>query len=372
MLQTASLQYDLPSDLIATRPAEPRDSARLMVLRRSDPAHVEHRRFSDLPEFLTPADRLVFNTSWVVPARFDGFRADTSGKIEGLFLTTLEPGVWEVMIQSGSRLTQGMILRLHGRDRVPSRYSLRLDRKTSDGWRVELRQGPELERVTTDAAEILSQIGATPIPPYIRSARRNSTEHVSDDQDRRWYQAVYANPQTRGSVAAPTAGLHFTSDLLDRLSALGVSRTEVALHVGPGTFKPIQTEYVEQHPMHAEWCRVSAAAVDSIEITRAAGGRIIPVGTTSVRTLESLPNPITDAIRREGFAAATRLLITPGYQFRWTDALITNFHLPGSTLLALVAALFPEGVPRLLDHYRQAVRERYRFYSYGDAMLILP
>lgn len=371
MLPTASLHYHLPQDLIATRPADPRDSARLMVVHRDDPSRIEHKRCADLPGYLNPGDRLVFNTSWVVPARFEGVRADTAGKVEGLFLHTLEPGVWEVMLQAGSRLTPGIVVRLHGRDRAASRFALRLDRKTHDGWRVELCQGSELERVTTDAAEILSHIGSTPIPPYIRAARKHSTDHISDEQDRRWYQTVYANPQTRGSVAAPTAGLHFTPTLLEHLAAKGIERTDATLHVGPGTFKPIQTEFVEQHEMHAEWCRLSSIAVESLEHTRAAKGRIIPIGTTSVRTLESLPNPLTDAERREGFTAETRLLITPGYEFRWTDALITNFHLPGSTLLALVAALLPEGTPRLIDLYKEAVGERYRFYSYGDAMLIL-
>jgi S-adenosylmethionine:tRNA ribosyltransferase-isomerase len=371
MLPTASLQYELPAELVATRPAEPRDASRLMIVHRADPSRVEHRRFADIREYLDAGDRLVFNTSWVVPARFEGVRADTSGKVEGLFLHAIEPGVWEVMVQAGSRLSPGIVLRIHGRGRMASRFALRLDRRTHDGWRVEVRQGPELEKVTADAAEVLSQVGITPIPPYIRAARKNSTDHISDEEDRRWYQAVYANPQSKGSVAAPTAGLHFTPPLLDVLAQKGVLRTDAALHVGPGTFKPVQAEFVEQHEMHAEQCRLSPIAIESIEHSRTNKGRIIPVGTTSVRTLESLPNPLTDAVRREGFAAETRLLITPGFQFRWTDALITNFHLPGSTLLALVAALFPEGAPRLLDLYKTAVAERYRFYSYGDAMLIL-
>lgn len=371
MLATSTLQYDLPPELIATRPAEPRDSARLLVVRRDDPQRIEHRRFSDLVEFLNPGDRLVFNTSWVVPARIQGVRADTAGKVEGLFLHAIEGGLWEVMLQAGSRLAPGMNIRLHGRDRQPSRFTLRLDRKAGDGWRAELRQGPEMERVSSDASEVLSVVGLSPIPPYILNARKSSTDHIADDQDRRWYQAVYASAQSKGSVAAPTAGLHFTQGLLETLAAKGVARTDATLHVGPGTFKPIQTEFVEQHAMHPEWCRLSAVGIDALEQTKSAGGRIVPVGTTSVRTLESLPDPIPDALRRDGFSAETRLLITPGHQFRWTDALITNFHLPGSTLLALVAALLPGGVPQLLEIYRVAIAERYRFYSYGDAMLIL-
>jgi S-adenosylmethionine:tRNA ribosyltransferase-isomerase len=276
------------------------------------------------------------------------------------------------MLQAGGRLAPGVVVRLTGRDGSPSRYALRLDRRTTGGWRVEVRQGMELEAARGDPAEILAAVGATPIPPYIRSARRGAPEHVTDEQDRRWYQSVYADARAKGSVAAPTAGLHFTPGLLERLAAGGVGRTDVLLHVGPGTFKPVETEFVEQHPMHPEWCRITPRAVGELVGTRAAGGRIIPVGTTSVRALESLPHPLTDTTRRDGFAGETRLLITPGMPLRWADGLVTNFHLPRSTLMALVAALLPEGVPRLLDLYRTAIGEGYRFYSYGDAMLILP
>lgn len=372
MLPTAALQYDLPPDLLATAPAEPRGSSRLMVVRLTDPSAVEHRKFADLPEYLSPGDLLVLNSSWVVPARFFGLREDTSGKIEGLYLKTVRDGAWEVLLQSGGRLVAGLRVRLLGHDRAPSKYSLHLLRREGDGWLAEAREGAEQLKSAAAAGEILTSIGVTPLPPYIVAARKQTGQHIADAQDRSWYQSVYADLQSRGSVAAPTAGLHFTQAMLESLASKQVERAEVSLHVGPGTFKPVQTEFVEQHAMHAEWYRVPSKTIAAIEAARARGGRIIPVGTTSVRSLESLPDPLTDMVRRDGVRSETRLLITPGYHFRWTDALLTNFHQPGSTLMALVAARLPGGVPQLLDLYRQAIAERYRFYSYGDAMLLVP
>jgi S-adenosylmethionine:tRNA ribosyltransferase-isomerase len=190
--------------------------------------------------------------------------------------------------------------------------------------------------------------------------------------DRRWYQTVYADPGAPGSVAAPTAGLHFTDSLLAGISALGCRRADVRLHVGAGTFKPIETQFVEEHPIHEEWLEAPARAVAELEAARARRGRVFAVGTTSVRAIESLPEPLHPRIRSDGYRGATRLMISPGYSFCWTDALLTNFHLPRSTLLALVAALLPEGIERLIEIYAEAVAERYRFYSYGDAMLVLP
>jgi S-adenosylmethionine:tRNA ribosyltransferase-isomerase len=343
-----------------------------MVVRTGDPAAVEHRVFTDLPDFLRAGDLLVLNSSWVVPARFFAVREDTSGKVEGLFLKPGREESWEALLQAGGRMTPGLRLRLLAHDRSPSKYALHLMHRIGDRWLAEVREGPEHHKSHAAPADILAHVGVTPLPPYILSARRHAGEHVADVQDRAWYQAVYADPRDRGSVAAPTAGLHFTPGLLETLAAKGVARADVALHVGPGTFKPVQTEFVEQHAMHPEWFRVPASTIAAVEATRARRGRIIPVGTTSVRALESLPDPLPESARREGVRGETRLLITPGFGFRWNDALLTNFHLPGSTLMALVAARLPGGVTQLLDLYRRAISERYRFYSYGDAMLILP
>lgn len=375
MLPTSALDYDLPEDLIARRPAAgKRDESRLMVVWRSDSSRVEHRRFRDLPEYLRADDLMVFNTSRVVPARFLGVREDTGGKVEGLFLRAdhSRPDAWEVMLQTGGVLRPGVRIRLLGHDKAPSTFALTLDRRHDEAWRADLREGPDNERCAKQAWDVLGRVGLTPLPPYIRSARARAGEHVSDRDDRAWYQAVYASPSAKGSVAAPTAGLHFTPEVLSAIGRAGVNRAEVVLHVGAGTFKPVQTERVEDHPMHAEAFIVPSPAIRALAHARKAGGRIIPVGTTSVRAIESLPAEVDQRTRDMGWAAETRLLITPGFAFRWTDGLVTNFHLPRSTLLALAAAMLPEGVPRLLDLYRLAVRERYRFYSYGDAMLILP
>jgi S-adenosylmethionine:tRNA ribosyltransferase-isomerase len=219
------------------------------------------------------------------------------------------------------------------------------------------------------SVEMLEELGWTPLPPYILRSRRAAAEPADEARDRERYQTVYA--RAPGSVAAPTAGLHFTPALLDALAERGVRRADVVLHVGAGTFRPIESEFVEEHPMHAEWCSMDAVAIEAVRATRASGARVVPVGSTAARTLESY------AAALEGGRAApasllTRLLITPGYRFKWTDGLLTNFHLPRSTLLALVAAMLPgEGVEAIKRAYAHAVAERYRFYSFGDACLIL-
>jgi S-adenosylmethionine:tRNA ribosyltransferase-isomerase len=229
--------------------------------------------------------------------------------------------------------------------------------------------------------QLLDRVGATPLPPYILKSRAASAgddeasladASLADALDREWYQTVYADPSHAGSVAAPTAGLHFTPELLDRLQRQGVERADVVLHVGAGTFRPIDTDRVEDHAMHAEVYRVDAEQLRRIEDARAADRRVVAVGTTAVRTLESIASPPPASLLQTGAAGETDLFITPGFDFRRVDALITNFHLPRSTLLTLVGALFPEGVPRLLELYRDAIARNYRFYSYGDAMLILP
>ncbi|MFM9959480.1 MAG: tRNA preQ1(34) S-adenosylmethionine ribosyltransferase-isomerase QueA [Phycisphaerales bacterium] len=383
---TTDLDYELPERLIATHPVEPRDSCRLMVVSRSDPRVLEHRVFRDLPEHLRPGDAMVFNTSGVLPAKIQGRRAGTGAAVEGLFIKSLSPGRWELMLKTGTRLTPGVEVELHDAHANPTDVRLRLIERADDRWLAAVvdAAGTTIEK---PEGEVLGRVGATPLPPYIRKARKDRGDATDDDLDRRWYQCVYAEGaastgsrrETGGSVAAPTAGLHFTPGLLDTLAHRGVHRADVRLHVGIGTFKPVAAERIEDHPIHSEWIDVPAPAIRTVERAHASGDRVFAVGTTAVRTLESLPDPLTDAYRAGGYQADTTLYVMPGFRFRHVDALITNFHLPRSTLLAMVGALFepgpdagPAGVPRLLELYREAVREGYRFYSYGDAMLILP
>ncbi len=393
-MDASELEFDLPDRLIATRPAEPRDSARLLVCSRSDPTFVEHAVFRDLPRYLRPADVLVFNRSGVTPARVRGRRQDSGGRVEGLFVREVDAAgapaageeaprlVWEAMLKSNGKLRAGVRVALDpwsgaeasastaADDEAPT-VVLTLIERAREGWLVEVNvEGEEGERA--DTLSVLSLIGATPLPPYILRARAERAEGVDDALDRSWYQTVYADVSRSRSVAAPTAGLHFTQRLIDELTAMGVGRAEVYLHVGPGTFRPIdEGGAVESHRMHAEAIEVAGETLRRLDAAEPPGRRVL-VGTTAVRTLESIERPPTREAVNDGVAGETELFITPGFEFRWTDALITNFHLPRSTLLTLVGALFPAGVPRLLELYREAIDREYRFFSYGDAMLILP
>ncbi len=367
MLRTADLDYHLPPELIATRPAEPRDSARLLVLRRGASSQIEHRTVRDLPGLLRPGDCLVFNTSRVLPARFHGTREGTGGRIEGLYLHDAPRGGegsrWVVLVEA-RRPKPGARLALHDPSGTESGIDLVLLERSADepgAWIASVHAPSDL-----DSPRILERIGTTPLPPYILRARRAAGLAEDDRSDRERYQTVYAD--SPGSVAAPTAGLHFTPELLAGLAAHGISRADTALHVGVGTFRPIETEYVEDHPMHAEWCSMQPAAFAHLIRTRERHGRVVCVGTTAARTIESYAAVAGPEIPAR---LQTRLLITPGYRWLRADALLTNFHLPRSTLMALVAAMLPGGVEQLKAAYAQAIAERYRFYSYGDAMLVV-
>jgi S-adenosylmethionine:tRNA ribosyltransferase-isomerase len=341
------LQYDLPPELIAQRPAEPRDASRLLVLDRAT-GHMEHRRFSDVSAFLRPGDVLVLNDTRVIPARFF-CRRQTGGRIEGLFLRDAG-NAWRVLLKPSGRLQVGEKLAcLDGKVEL-----LLIERHPRGEWQV----GPE---PPTPWLELLERVGQTPLPPYIRpdSAGRAG---APDASDRERYQTVYA--ERPGAVAAPTAGLHFTPALLRMIAQRGAKLARVTLHVGLGTFAPIDVEDLSEHKMHSEWFEIRDEALATIRAARAAGGRIIAVGTTAVRVLESVP-----ALESSGHCGWTKIFIYPPYRFRHVDALMTNFHMPGSTLLALVMAFAsPE---QIRSAYRQAIERRYRFYSYGDAMLIL-
>ena len=322
--------------------------ARLMVVRREEQS-IEHRYVRDLPALLEPKDCLVLNDSRVVPARLVGTRTDTGGRWEGLFLDSDDTGLWQILCRTRGKLVAGETVTLLT-DRAHMNVTLRLVQKREDGVWVAM---PESELATLD---ILELVGRVPLPCYIRGG-----EMIADD--RKTYQTVYAKEP--GSVAAPTAGLHFTDQLLEKIRAAGVATTMVTLHVGLDTFRPIKADSLDDHTMHTEWCRITEEAVDAIRATRERGGRVIAVGTTSTRVLETAA--------RDGqlqpFADKTDLFIRPGFEFHAIDGLMTNFHLPRTTLQVLVRTF--GGDELLRRAYEEAVKDEYRFYSYGDAMLIL-
>ena len=350
-MKVSDFDYDLPPELIAQEPAARRDGARMLVLDRAART-LAHRMFADLPAYLRPRDLLVANDTRVIPARVFGrkAKAGTGGKVEFLLLEELAPGVWDALMRSRRRPRPG--------EQVVLEQDLAVVTVLEDGelGRVKVRvesEGPWLE--------VLERVGQTPLPPYI--ARKDASA-ARRAEDRQRYQTVFAREP--GAVAAPTAGLHFTPEVLDRLAGRGVDRATVTLHVGIGTFRPVSAENVEEHRMDFERWWIPAATAEKVAAARTAGGRVVAVGTTSVRTLESA------AARPEGFGAGqgrTDLFIHPPYEFRVVDAMVTNFHLPKSTLIMMISAF--AGCEFVREAYREAIRERYRFYSYGDCMLIL-
>ena len=373
-MQTDELDFELPAERIATAAAEPRDAARLMVVHR-DTGRVEHAHVRDLPQLgvFQPGDLMAVNQTRVLPAYLTGVRTQTGGKVTGLFVQSVGIDVWDVMLESRGKLQPGETIDLHAAEpSTPGTGAcLELIEPLGRGeWRTRVSADG-----ATDPPSLLQRVGQTPLPPYIRKARkaRQESETSGDDADR--YNTVFAQPAAEAaSVAAPTAGLHFTPELLTAIDALGVRRVPVTLHVGLGTFLPVQTDTLEDHPIHAEWIDVPPDTLEAVRQTRAAGRQILAVGTTTVRCLESLPASL-DGLDR--YTDDTQLFITPdrvasgAFAYRFTDHLLTNFHLPRSTLLAMVAALPGVGLPRLLDWYQQAIDHDYRFYSFGDAMLIV-
>jgi S-adenosylmethionine:tRNA ribosyltransferase-isomerase len=344
---TAEFDFNLPHELIAQYPIEPRHGSRLMVVDRKRGCW-EHRVFAELPQILDPPDILVRNDTMVVQARLVGYRASTGGKWEGLFLRERPGGSWDVLATTRGQPTVG--------EHVVVGQGLRLvleARGDAGSWVVR----PERDSDGDEPAyTLLDRHGQTPLPSYIRQGRE-----IPDDQLA--YQTVYA--RRPGSVAAPTAGLHFTDQTFKQLAARGIAWVDLTLHVGSGTFRPIKTRCLSQHIMHAEWAALSAEAVGLLKLRRSAGGRIVAVGSTSARTLETAA---AGAILKP-FVGETQLFIQPGHAFRAVDALVTNFHLPRSSLLVLVSAFAGLDLTRAV--YAEAIRRRYRFFSYGDAMLIL-
>lgn len=333
--------YDLPEELIAQDPLEDRSSSRLMVLDRQT-GDVEHRHFTDILEYLHPGDCLVINNTKVIPARLFGVKEDTQAKIEVLLLKRKENDIWETLVKPGKKAKPGTKL-VFGDGLL-----------TAEVVDV-VEEGNRLIQFHYDGIfeEILDQLGQMPLPPYIT--------HQLKDKNR--YQTVYAKYD--GSAAAPTAGLHFTKELLQKVKDMGVDIAEVTLHVGLGTFRPVKVENVLDHHMHSEFYMVSQEAADKIDRAKESGHRVIAVGTTSTRTLEAAADENGRLHETSGW---TEIFIYPGYQFKVIDALITNFHLPQSTLVMLVSAL--AGREHVLHAYEIAVKERYRFFSFGDAMLI--
>ena len=341
---TSDFDYDLPAELIAQQPLPQRDQSRLLVLDRST-GSISHATFSELPEYLGSGDCLVLNDSRVVPAKFAAFRR-SGGKVEGLFLAESE-GTWQVMLRPSSRLRKAESLELVG---YPGKLVL-LESLGRGLWTVR----PE---PAATGLEILERIGRVPLPPYIKR-QTNSDELI----DRQRYQTIFA--RWPGSVAAPTAGLHFTERMFKSLDHKGIQRAYITLHVGLGTFSPLVSEHIEQHQMHREWFSIPEATVKQLQTIHAAGCRIVAVGSTSLRVLEaaSAGQKLT---AQQGW---TDIFIKPGYQFAAVDAMLTNFHLPRSTLLVLVCAFASREL--IFEAYQQAIAKKYRFYSYGDAMLIL-
>ena len=349
-MNTADFNYHLPPELIAQQPLEKRSDARMLVLQRSD-GSITHRNVRELPQLLRSGDILVVNDTRVIPARIFGRRADTGGRVEVLLVEQTGTNEWDAFYKASAPARQGQqalladehiraeIIAVHGEGRV----SLRLE-------------------CSAPLPELLEIYGTPPLPPYIRRERGGKNTRRADDIIK--YQTVYAcNP---GAVAAPTAGLHFTPQLLQELEAAGIMRTALTLHVGPGTFKPVKADRVEEHTMEAERYIVAAEAADAINRARADGGRVVAVGSTVVRTLETV-------YQRHGALVAdsgkSDLFIHPPYQFKAVDIMLTNFHLPQSTLMMMICAL--AGREKVLAAYEEAVRLHYRFYSYGDCMLIL-
>jgi S-adenosylmethionine:tRNA ribosyltransferase-isomerase len=344
-LKLADFDYALPPERIAQEPLPERDASRLLVLDRAT-GRRRHAGIRELPDLLSPGDLLVVNRSRVIPARLLGQKTGTGGQAEVLLVRRLPDGCWEALVWPGRRLRPGHEIR------VAPDLRVRIESESRG------EKGLRLVRLLGDADDeaLVARHGHMPLPPYIARPDR--------PEDRERYQTVYA--RETGSVAAPTAGLHFTPELLDRLDARGVRRAEIVLHVGPGTFLPVKVDDVEQHHVPAEPCEVPAATADAIRRARACGGRVVAVGTTTVRTLESAA--LEGGLVSPG-SGETDLVVVPGFRFRVVDALVTNFHLPRSSLLLLVAAF--AGREAVLAAYAEAIEERYRFYSYGDAMLIL-
>ena len=348
MKKLSDYDYTLPAELIAQEPLRNRVDSRLMVVDRAR-GSIEHFHFRDLPNFLQPNDGLVLNNTKVVLAKLVGYRNSTGGRWQGLYLDKDERDVWKILCKTRGKLVEGERIGLVNRQGQAAGELLLVARLEEGMWAAKV----ESDESTFD---LLARIGRVPLPHYIRKG-----EHVPADIDA--YQCVFA--EHPGSIAAPTAGLHFNDALLEEITSKGVSVANVTLHVGVGTFRPIKTDTLDEHTMHSEWCEVTQQTVEQLNAIRSNGGRVVAVGTTSVRSLESAAR----SGQLESYKDQTDLFICPPHEFKAVDALVTNFHLPRSTLLVLVQAF--AGTELMRQAYQEAVEEEYRFFSYGDAMLII-
>jgi S-adenosylmethionine:tRNA ribosyltransferase-isomerase len=344
----ASYHYDLPEESIAQTPVVPRDRSRLLVVEPGE--GYQHRYFNEIGDFLNPGDLLVFNDTRVIPARIYGAKT-TGAPVEILLLSERQHNCWLALVKPGRKLKVGTQVVFPARDltgEIPQITATIIARDEFTGGRLLQFELPD----DIPLLQILADFGELPLPPYINASTSTPEQ----------YQTVYA--KVPGAVAAPTAGLHFTPELLDRLTASGIRQTHVTLHVGVGTFRPVEVEDITTHQMHHEWLEITSESIELIEATKAAGGKVYAVGTTAVRVLETA----AQTGKLQPYSGDTNIFIYPGYQWRVVDGLITNFHLPGSSLMMLVSAAI--GRQRLLDLYQVAIESGYRFYSFGDAMLI--
>lgn len=350
-MKTSDFVYELPQELIAQTPVEPRDASRLLVLDRRT-GEIAHRRFREIGEYLRPGDLLVANESRVIPARLFGRKIPSGGKVELLLLTRRDERSWEALVR-GRRVRPGDRIGLPDRGEPAPMERYRVFGEVLQ----DTPSGGRLIRFTQPLEPLLDELGVVPLPPYIHQPLADAER----------YQTVYA--RIKGSAAAPTAGLHFTPELIQALEKQGVSFVFLVLHIGLDTFRPVEEENVEEHVIHAEYCELSAETAKEINRAKAEGRRVIAVGTTTVRVLETAAAQASAPDVIAPYTGWTRLFIYPGFRFRVVDALITNFHLPRSTLLMLVSAF--AGRELILKAYQEAIAERYRFYSLGDSMLIL-
>ncbi len=352
---TFPFDYELPRRLVAQEPLRHRADARLMVVDRRR-QEILHQHVRDLPHLLPPGDRLVLNDTKVVPAQLAGSRSSTGGRWQGLFIEETPDGHWKILCKTRGKLTPGEAIALTDREGRPGAKLWLIERLEEGQWLAHLESDDE------STEQILNRLGRVPLPPYIRGGNMTDADVAS-------YQTVYADRP--GAIAAPTAGLHFTKELIKTLEARGVDYSRITLHVGLGTFRPIESQSWESHRMHRETGEITTAAAAEINQTRAAGGRVIAVGTTVTRLLETAIRASGDPVSRElrAWQGETDLFIRPLFEFRAIDALLTNFHFPRTTLLVLVQTF--GGAELIAEAYRQAIKEEYRFYSYGDAMLIV-
>jgi S-adenosylmethionine:tRNA ribosyltransferase-isomerase len=359
LMDLKPFDYEVPRHLVAQEPLRNRADARLMVLDRREQA-IAHHHVRDLPSLLPSGDRLVLNDTKVLLAQLVGRRVQTGGRWQGLYLETTSEGHWRILCKTRGKLAAGEAVSLIDREGRPGPKLWLLERLDEGQWLAHVESAEPVEA-------LLDCIGRVPLPPYIRGGNMIDADAAS-------YQTVFAHRS--GAIAAPTAGLHFTQELLRSLEARGVSRSFVTLHVGLGTFRPIESTTLEEHRMHAEWGQITDSTASELNATRASGGRVVAIGTTVVRILETAvraqqtdSSSATKSRVLSGWSGTTDLFIRPPFEFRAIDALLTNFHFPRTTLLVLVQSF--GGRELVAEAYRQAVREEYRFYSYGDAMLIV-